>query len=499
MIKSFVKIPARLRAASRSLSTARPFPSLIISSGGLEANGVFAESQVAFLEPDSGDVSELDARLHQTHTGIVSHYYMDPELQGILSSLEWPHVFTADSLAMGDAAVGMAERGVSSIVCLGVDFMAESVRSTLDSQGFAHVPVYRVSDKHIGCSLAESAESDAYAAWLAKAAATPKSLHVVYINTSMVTKAKAQSAVPTITCTSSNVVQTILQAYAQIPGLTVWYGPDTYMGENLRHLLESLLELPDSEIKKLHPEHSRATVEDALTRFQVFQQGNCVVHHMFGGAVAEQVQKGYPEAFHTAHLEVPGDMFAIANEAAQRGRGVVGSTSNILDFILSKANEAAHKEVSGDGAGPGHADNQLTFILGTEAGMITPIVRRVREIIAGTKLRVEIVFPVSAEAITVTGEDPSTGLAVVPTGQGNCSGCATCPYMKMNSFDSLMDVLGMLEEKPESLSLHAPARRGPLPNGNSVAEVGGIPIRHMRAFSHEKVLPGALVEDILQR
>lgn len=50
----------------------------------------------------------------------------------------------------------------------------------------------------------------------------PKSLHVVYINTSLVTKAQAQEIVPTITCTSSNVLQTILTAYDQIPGLTVW-------------------------------------------------------------------------------------------------------------------------------------------------------------------------------------------------------------------------------------------------------------------------------------
>lgn len=450
---------------------------------------------MAYLDPDPTDTIFLNEKLSETNAGIVSHYYMDPELQGILGSLKWPHVFTADSLAMGDAAVRMAEQGVSAIVCLGVDFMAESVRSTLDSQGFEHIPVYRVSDKHIGCSLAESAESEAYTAWLSKASATPKSLHVVYINTSMVTKAKAQSAVPTITCTSSNVVQTILQAYAQIPELTVWYGPDTYMGENLRHLLESLLELPDTEIAKLHPAHSRETVKDALTRFEVFQQGNCVVHHMFGGAVAEQVQKGYPEAFHTAHLEVPGDMFAIANEAAQQDRGVVGSTSNILDFIVAKTSAVAQAS----GSTNDDSRDELTFILGTEAGMITPIVRHVREIVSGTKTRVEIVFPVSAEAITVTGEDPSTGLAVVPTGQGNCSGCATCPFMKMNSYESLVDVLSMMADQSNSLSSYVPARRGPLPNGSSVAETGGIPIRHMRAFSQEKKLPASLVHDILQR
>ena len=61
--------------------------------------------------------------------------------QGTLSALNWEHVSVADSLAMGDAAVRMAESGVSSVACLGVDFMAESVRATLDSRGFQGVPV----------------------------------------------------------------------------------------------------------------------------------------------------------------------------------------------------------------------------------------------------------------------------------------------------------------------------------------------------------------------
>ncbi len=39
---------------------------------------------------------------------------------------------------------------------------------------------------------------------------------MVYINTSLRTKALAHRAVPTITCTSSNVVQTVLTAFAQV-------------------------------------------------------------------------------------------------------------------------------------------------------------------------------------------------------------------------------------------------------------------------------------------
>lgn len=57
---------------------------------------------------------------------------------------------------------------------------------------------------------------------------------------------------------------------------------------------------------------------------------------------------------------------------------------------------------------------------------------------------VEIVFPVSPEAITTDrqAELPS-GLAVVPgpAGGEGCSlegGCASCPFMKMNSLQALM-------------------------------------------------------------
>ena len=79
-----------------------------------------------------------------------------------------------------------------------------------------------MADADIGCSLAEAAEAPAYTDYLAAAAAeSAPALHVVYINTSLRTKALAHAQVPTITCTSSNVVQTVLQASLVPPCLTV--------------------------------------------------------------------------------------------------------------------------------------------------------------------------------------------------------------------------------------------------------------------------------------
>ena len=159
----------------------------------------------------------------------------------------WPHIFISDSLVMADASVRMVEAGCAAIAVLGVDFMSENVRAILDDAGHARVPVYRMSDAAIGCTLAEAAEDakrapadprrDArgcfelrgaagrYYAYLDAAAAVPNSLHVVYINTSLRTKALADARVPTITCTSSNVLNTVLTAAAQIPDVNIWRAP----------------------------------------------------------------------------------------------------------------------------------------------------------------------------------------------------------------------------------------------------------------------------------
>lgn len=72
--------------------------------------------------------------------------------------------------------------------------------------------MYRMAEQAIGCSLAQAAEDDIYFDYLSEASQKGKpALHVVYINTSLWTKARAHNIMPTITCTSSNVVDTVLQ------------------------------------------------------------------------------------------------------------------------------------------------------------------------------------------------------------------------------------------------------------------------------------------------
>ncbi|MEC9390535.1 MAG: quinolinate synthase NadA [Myxococcota bacterium] len=469
------------------------FPSMIISSLGITPKGPFAEAQAAFLRPDAATVAELVQLLRARNVGLVAHFYMDVELQGVLTAAmhQWPHIHISDSLVMADRAVAMAEAGVDAIAVLGVDFMSENVRAVMDAAGHASVPVYRVDEREIGCSLAASAESRAYGAWLHKAAATPRSLHVIYINTGLDVKGRAHALVPTITCTSSNVMQTVLQAAAEVPDLCIWYGPDTYMGDNLRTVFGRLATANPTEVAAVHPDHTPESIAALLDRFEVFPQGNCVVHHMFGAEVVERVRDDHPDALYTAHLEVPGEMFALAAEAARSGRGCVGSTSDILNFIGERLSSRIARDEPG----------RIQVVLGTEAGMITAIVERVERVLAAADCQdidVEIIFPVAADAVAI---DADLGLGIVPgvTGGEGCStagGCATCPYMKMNSLDALLQVLESVGTSRD-LTRFRPRTYTELIGGRTAADIGCEPILHMRHFQRTGSMPTELIQAVL--
>lgn len=94
--------------------------------------------------PDDFKVKELVNVLKAKNIGVVAHFYMDPEVQGILTAAQkqWPHIYISDSLVMADAAVKMAKAGCKFITVLGVDFMSENVRAILDQAGFGDVRLF---------------------------------------------------------------------------------------------------------------------------------------------------------------------------------------------------------------------------------------------------------------------------------------------------------------------------------------------------------------------
>lgn len=54
-----------------------------------------------------------------------------------------------------------------------------------------------------------------------------------------------------------------------------------------------------------------------LPRLQYYDQGTCIVHHIFGGETCEVVREAYGDAYLTAHFEVPGEMFTLAMQVGR--------------------------------------------------------------------------------------------------------------------------------------------------------------------------------------
>jgi len=256
----------------------------------------------------------------------------------------------------------------------------------------------------------------------------------------------------------------------------------------------------DERIKRdLHAEHDRESIRNLRDNIDVYPNGNCVVHHMFGNEVVKTVKNYYEDAYVTAHLEVPGEMFEIAMEKSLEDRGVVGSTSDILNFISKKVQEAIAEDLP--------TTRRLQFVLGTEAGMVTSIVKSVQEILkaaegGNNQIEAEIVFPVSSDAVMGVDDDE---LGVVPgvAGGEGCStagGCATCPFMKMNDLDALNDIAEMVMEDSEDhrLKAHLPPNRleGKMINGVDAIDLGSEPILFMRHFMQNKAMDDTLIQRI---
>ncbi|KAI9922356.1 hypothetical protein PsorP6_000952 [Peronosclerospora sorghi] len=137
--------------------------------------------------------------------------------------------------------------------------------------------------------------------------------------------------------------------------------------------------------------------------------------------------------------------------------------------------------------------------------MITAIVRGVQETLnskkGGVKPEVEIIFPVSADAVATEGEVLVPGVA----GGEGCStagGCATCPFMKMNDIDALFRVVEGVSSNAhgtDPLAGFHPQKYSELIRGKTVPDVGVQPILHMKSFMEGQIFSDELVNDIKTR
>ena len=116
---------------------------------------------------------------------ILSHYYVDGELQDIAD-------YVGDSLGLSQAA---ADTTADIIVFVGVHFMAETAKIINPSKKVI------LPDLKAGCSLADSAPADKFAAFKAQ---YPNHKVISYINCTADLKTLSD-----VVCTSANAVKIV--------------------------------------------------------------------------------------------------------------------------------------------------------------------------------------------------------------------------------------------------------------------------------------------------
>lgn len=207
----------------------------------------------------------------QKNIVILAHYYTSPEVQEVAD-------FLGDSLAL---SIKASEIDAPIILFAGVNFMAETAKVLCpDKKVLIPVP-------EAGCSLAESCEAEAFAAFKA---GYPDHTVVSYVNTSVGVKALTD-----ICCTSSNALEIVKSIPADRP---VIFGPDRNLGAYIRKL----------------------TGRENM----VIWNGACNVHEEFSLDKIRQMKALHPQAKTVVHPECPA---AIIEEA-----DYVGSTAGILEY-----------------------------------------------------------------------------------------------------------------------------------------------------------------------
>lgn len=213
----------------------------------------------------------IEALKKRKRAVILAHYYTTPEVQAVAD-------FLGDSLAL---SVQAQQVDADIILFAGVHFMAETAK-VLCPEKKVLIPC-----PEAGCSLAESCDAAAFAAFKAR---YPDHTVVSYVNTTVGVKALTD-----ICCTSSNALKVVDSIPADRP---VLFAPDRNLG---------------AYIQKLTGRQN-----------MVLWDGACHVHEEFSLEKLLQLKTAHPEAKVVAHPECR----AYILEAAD----FVGSTAAILDF-----------------------------------------------------------------------------------------------------------------------------------------------------------------------
>ena len=213
---------------------------------------------------------EINRLKKEKNATILGHYYITPDLQDISD-------FIGDSLGLSQK---VEKTDADIIVFLGVHFMAETAK-ILNPEKKVIIP-----DLNAGCSLAESAPADKFAAFKAE---HPEHKVISYINCSADIKALSD-----VICTSSNAVSIVNSFDAD----------------------EKLIFAPDKNLGNY--------INSKTGRNMVLWDGACMVHEKYSLEKILQLKEQQPDAKFIAHPECEKPVLIVAD--------FVGSTTALLKY-----------------------------------------------------------------------------------------------------------------------------------------------------------------------
>ena len=222
--------------------------------------------------PEGIDLSAEILKLKQEKNAVIlAHYYVHADIQKLADHI-------GDSLALAQAS---KKTDADIIVFCGVHFMAETAK-ILNPTKKVLLP-----DLHAGCSLADSADEEAFKLFKAK---YPEAVVVSYINCTAKVKAMSDYI-----CTSSNAVDIVKAIPAD---KEIIFAPDENLGKYVQQVTG----------RKMH-----------------IWEGACIVHVNISVEKLNGLLDKYPDAELIAHPEC---LTEVLNKAHY-----IGSTKALLEYV----------------------------------------------------------------------------------------------------------------------------------------------------------------------
>ncbi len=225
------------------------------------------------VDPNLKLVDEINRLKKEKNAVILSHYYVEGDLQDIAD-----HV--GDSLGLAQAA---AATDADIIVFVGVHFMAETAKIINPSKKVL------LPDLKAGCSLADSAPAEKFAEFKSK---YPDHKVISYINCTAELKTMTD-----VICTSANAVK-IVESFPKEQPLI--FAPDKNLGNYINNL---------------------------TGREMVLWDGACMVHEKYSVEKIAELMDAHPDAEFIAHPECEKPVLILAD--------FIGSTTALLNRVKS--------------------------------------------------------------------------------------------------------------------------------------------------------------------